>query len=80
MRVELTLNGEKISADVPPRMLLVHFLREERDLTGTHVGCETSICGACFFSTLALRGIWFAITASFAWSVPGTEASTRPIT
>ncbi|HEY6421058.1 MAG TPA: (2Fe-2S)-binding protein [Candidatus Binataceae bacterium] len=47
MRVNLTVNGEKRSDDVDSRMLLVHYLRDVTNLTGTHVGCETSICGAC---------------------------------
>jgi aerobic carbon-monoxide dehydrogenase small subunit len=47
MQVSLSVNGEMVSADVEPRTLLVHFLREHLDLTGTHVGCETSYCGAC---------------------------------
>ena len=45
--VELEVNGKKISQDVEERQLLVHFLRDELDLTGTHVGCDTSQCGAC---------------------------------
>ena len=45
--VELKVNGKKISQDVEERQLLVHFLRDELDLTGTHVGCDTSQCGAC---------------------------------
>jgi carbon-monoxide dehydrogenase small subunit len=47
MRVELTVNGEKHAADVEPRLLLVHLLREVLRLTGTHIGCDTSHCGAC---------------------------------
>jgi carbon-monoxide dehydrogenase small subunit len=47
MRVELTVNGEKHEADVEPRLLLVHLLREVFRLTGTHIGCDTSHCGAC---------------------------------
>lgn len=47
MRISLRVNGRVEERDVPPRLLLVHFLREELGLTGTHVGCETSICGAC---------------------------------
>lgn len=47
MQVSMTVNGRQISHDVEPRTLLVHFLRERLDLTGTHVGCETSYCGAC---------------------------------
>jgi aerobic carbon-monoxide dehydrogenase small subunit len=47
MDVTMTVNGERVTRDVEPRMLLVHFLREELDLTGTHWGCDTSNCGAC---------------------------------
>jgi carbon-monoxide dehydrogenase small subunit len=43
----MTVNGKKVSADVDPRTLLVQFLRENLRLTGTHVGCDTSQCGAC---------------------------------
>jgi carbon-monoxide dehydrogenase small subunit len=45
--VKMTVNGEEMAADVEPRMLLVHFLRDELDLTGTHWGCDTSNCGTC---------------------------------
>ena len=45
--VSMTVNGKDVSADVEPRTLLVHFLREQMRLTGTHVGCDTSQCGAC---------------------------------
>ncbi len=47
MRVNLTINGEQRSDDIDPRTLLVHYIRDIANLTGTHVGCETSICGAC---------------------------------
>ncbi|MDH3247755.1 MAG: (2Fe-2S)-binding protein [Acidimicrobiia bacterium] len=47
MQVSMTVNGSAVTADVEPRTLLVHFLREDLSLTGTHVGCETSYCGAC---------------------------------
>jgi carbon-monoxide dehydrogenase small subunit len=43
----MTVNGKPASADVEPRTLLVHYLREHLGLTGTHVGCDTSQCGAC---------------------------------
>lgn len=46
-RVAMTVNGQMRSADVEPRTLLVHFLRDHLGLTGTHVGCDTSQCGAC---------------------------------
>jgi len=46
-RVAMTVNGKAVSADVESRTLLVHYLREHLRLTGTHVGCDTSQCGAC---------------------------------
>ena len=45
--VAITVNGTERRASVEPRLLLVHFLRENAGLTGTHIGCETSLCGAC---------------------------------
>ena len=47
MKVELTVNGKPVSADVPENTLLVQLLREHLRLTGTHVGCDTAQCGAC---------------------------------
>ncbi|WP_454631746.1 (2Fe-2S)-binding protein [Bradyrhizobium cenepequi] len=47
MNVEMLVNGKKVKADLPPSMLLSEFLRDTLDLTGTHVGCDTSQCGAC---------------------------------
>jgi aerobic carbon-monoxide dehydrogenase small subunit len=47
VKVELTVNGKDITADVEDRMLLVHFLRDVADLTATNIGCETTSCGAC---------------------------------
>ena len=47
MHVEMTVNGRSRSADVEPRTLLVHYLRDDLGLTGTNVGCDTSSCGAC---------------------------------
>ena len=47
MQVQFTVNGRAASIDVPPNTLLVHALREHLALTGTHVGCDTSQCGAC---------------------------------
>jgi carbon-monoxide dehydrogenase small subunit len=46
-KISINVNGVQRSAEVEPRLLLVHFLRENSGLTGTHVGCETSLCGAC---------------------------------
>jgi len=45
--IQVTVNSVKHEADIPPRMLLVHFIREELNLTGTHIGCDTTNCGAC---------------------------------
>ena len=47
MQVKMTVNGRPVSDEVEPRLLLVHYLRERLRLTGTHVGCETTNCGAC---------------------------------
>ena len=46
-RISVTVNGEQIEYDVEARRLLVHFIRDDLDLTGTHVGCDTGNCGAC---------------------------------
>ena len=46
-KVNINVNGQELSAKVEERQLLVHFLRDDMDLTGTHVGCDTSQCGAC---------------------------------
>ena len=47
MQVTMTVNGREVTRDVEPRLLLVHFVRNELGLTGTHWGCDTSNCGAC---------------------------------
>ena len=54
MHVSMTVNGRAVKGDVEARTLLVHFIRETLDLTGTHVGCESGYCGAC---TLLVDGI-----------------------
>ena len=53
MDITVTVNGAAKTADVEPRMLLVHFIREQLGLTGTHIGCDTTSCGAC---TILLDG------------------------
>ncbi|GIK40171.1 MAG: carbon monoxide dehydrogenase [Chloroflexota bacterium] len=45
--ITVTVNGQQVSQEVEPRLLLVHFIRENLNLTGTHVGCDTTSCGAC---------------------------------
>jgi aerobic carbon-monoxide dehydrogenase small subunit len=52
--ISVTVNGETHAADVEPRLLLVHFIRESLRLTGTHIGCDTTHCGAC---TVLLDGV-----------------------
>ena len=47
MRVAVTVNGTEYARDVEPRLLLIHFLRDELGLTGSHWGCDTSNCGSC---------------------------------
>ena len=47
MEITVTVNGERVTRDVEPALLLVHFLRDTLGLTGTHWGCDTSNCGAC---------------------------------
>jgi len=47
VRIQVTINGQPVEADVEPRTLLSDFLREQQRLTGTHIGCDTSSCGAC---------------------------------
>ncbi len=51
--IKVNINGREYEREVEPRTLLVHFLREELGLTGTHIGCETTVCGAC---TVMLEG------------------------
>ncbi|MBL8186352.1 MAG: 2Fe-2S iron-sulfur cluster binding domain-containing protein, partial [Acidobacteria bacterium] len=53
MKISLSINGTTYDADVEPRLLLIHLIRDVIGLTGTHIGCETSICGAC---TVMLNG------------------------
>src|SRR5246127_1429286 len=52
-KINLTINGKSYTDEIEPRMLLIHYLREIVGFTGPHIGCETSICGAC---TVALDG------------------------
>ncbi len=71
--VTLTVNGREESATVDPRTLLVHFLREELHLTGTHMGCDTSQCGAC---TVHLDGRPIKSCAIFAAQLDGASVTT----
>jgi aerobic carbon-monoxide dehydrogenase small subunit len=72
-KISVTVNAKSHSAEVEPRMLLVHFLREELGLTGTHIGCETSICGAC---TVSLDGAAVKSCSLFAVQADGANIVT----
>jgi carbon-monoxide dehydrogenase small subunit len=71
--VRVTVNGRARQADVEPRLLLVHFLRERLGLTGTHVGCDTSNCGAC---TVHLDGQAVKSCTVLAVQADGAEVTT----
>ena len=71
--VSITINGKTHSHDIEPRMLLVHYLRDVLGLTGTHVGCETSICGAC---TVMLDGQALKSCTMFAVQADGSSITT----
>lgn len=73
MKVSMTVNGVAVSYDVEPRTLLVQYLRENLGLTGTHVGCDTSSCGAC---TLILNGEAVKSCSLLAAQCEGAEVMT----
>ncbi len=73
MTIEVTVNGTTRSADVEPRLLLVHFLRDTLGLTGTHVGCDTTSCGAC---TVLLDGTPVKSCTVFAVQAEGRSVKT----
>ncbi len=72
-KISLTINGEQVEAEVEARTLLIHFLREELNLTGSHIGCETSHCGAC---TVDLNGKSVKSCTIFAVQADGGELLT----
>jgi len=71
--VKIRVNGVLHEAEVEPRLLLTHFLRETCGLTGTHVGCETSVCGAC---TVLVDGQAVKSCTMFAVQADGAEVTT----
>jgi len=73
MLVKVAINGEKHEAEVEPRLLLVHMIRENLRLTGTHIGCDTSHCGAC---TVLLDGRPVKSCTMFAVQAHGREITT----
>ena len=72
-RVAVTINGTKHEHEVEPRLLLVNFIREQAGLTGTHVGCDTSNCGAC---TVELDGHSVKSCTVFAVQADGAQVTT----
>jgi carbon-monoxide dehydrogenase small subunit len=71
--IAVTVNGAEHSLEVEPRLLLVHLLREKLGLTGTHVGCDTTSCGAC---TVLVDGVPIKSCTHFAVQVDGREVKT----
>lgn len=71
--VSISVNGQQHHSDVEPRMLLVHYLRDVLDLTGTHIGCDTSQCGAC---TVLLDGASVKACTVLAVQADGSEVTT----
>ncbi|MBK20350.1 MAG: hypothetical protein CMM52_16080 [Rhodospirillaceae bacterium] len=72
-KITLTLNGESVSGEAPARMLLVDYLRDVLDKTGTHVGCEHGVCGAC---TVIVDGFAARSCLMFAAQADGAEVRT----
>jgi aerobic-type carbon monoxide dehydrogenase small subunit (CoxS/CutS family) len=62
--IAVNVNGSRIAADVEPRLLVVHFLREQAGLTGTHIGCDTSQCGARTVRSVANLGAYLSNMAT----------------
>jgi aerobic carbon-monoxide dehydrogenase small subunit len=73
LQIQMTVNGEAVEALVEPRTLLIHFIREQLLLTGTHIGCDTSHCGAC---TVDLDGRSVKSCTIFAVQADGAAITT----
>ena len=73
MNIQVTVNGKAHEKDVDPRLLLVHFLREDLGLTGTKVGCDTSQCGAC---VVIMDGVTVKSCTCLAVQANGSEITT----
>jgi carbon-monoxide dehydrogenase small subunit len=71
--IKLTVNGQPVQSEVDPRTLLVEFIRDQLDLTGTHIGCDTSFCGAC---TVLLNGRTVKSCTLFAVQADGGDILT----
>ena len=73
VQINITVNGEERTEEVEPRLLLVHFIRENLGLTGTHIGCDTTHCGAC---TITLDGTPVKSCTIFTVQANGREVKT----
>ena len=71
--ITLTVNGAEVTKEVDARTLLVHFIREDLDLTGTHIGCDTTSCGAC---TVMVNGRTIKSCTMFAVQANGADIET----
>ena len=71
--ITMTVNGEEVTREVDSRTLLVHFIREDMDLTGTHIGCDTTSCGAC---TVLVDGRAIKSCTFFAVQADGASVET----
>jgi carbon-monoxide dehydrogenase small subunit len=72
-KIQVKLNGESYEREIESRLLLVHFIRDELELTGTHIGCDTTSCGAC---TVLLNGRPVKSCTLFAVQADGAEITT----
>ena len=73
-KISLTVNGVRASHEVEPRLLLVHYLRDMVGLTGTHIGCDTSQCGAC---TVMFNGVAVKSCTILAVQADGARSAMR---
>ena len=73
VQIQVRVNGKAVQGQVEPRLLLVHYLRDVLELTGTHIGCETSLCGAC---TVLLDGKAVKSCTMLAVQADGAEITT----
>jgi len=73
VKIQLNINGKQYSDDVEPRLLLIHYLREVVGLTGSHIGCETTLCGAC---TVEMDGKAVKSCTVFAVQADGASVTT----
>ncbi len=73
ININMTVNGQKIEASADPRTLLIHFLREDQNLTGPHIGCDTSHCGAC---TVDMNGMSVKACTVFVGQANGADIVT----